>query len=157
MTLGALGHENQQSTLEQCVAIAQGEDSPGHGVNHLHCLQHGAQTSTLLQPDFVTQAAGVCFCCTAGNTPLILPKFCQTAFRCLCLHLSCTCDCMRRAVSGQRENRLSSMGTGEPGGKAKNANRLLWAALKSHQVPSGYFVRVKYCSDSSSLTCPWQQ
>lgn len=154
MTLGALGHENQQSTSEQCVAISQGEDSTGHGVNQLHCLQHGAQTSTLLQPDFITQAAGVCLCCTAGNTPLILPKFCQTVFRCLSQHLSCSSDCMRCAVSGQRENRLSSMGMSEPGGKAKNVNRLLRAALKSHTVPSGYFVLVKYCSDSLNLTCP---
>lgn len=89
-------------------------------------------------------------------TPFILPKFCQNAFRGISQHLSCTSDCMRRAVSGQREDCLSSTGMSEPGGKAKNVNRLLWAALKSHTVPSGYFVPMKYCSDGFNLTGPWQ-
>lgn len=98
----------------------------------------------------------LCFHCTAGKTPFILPKFCQNAFRCISQHLSCTSDCMRCAVSGQREDCLSSTGMSEPGGKAKNVNRLLWAALKSHTVPSGYFVPMKYCSDGFNLTGPWQ-
>lgn len=85
-------------------------------------------------------------------TPFILPKFCQNAFRCISQHLSCTSDCMRRAVSGQREDCLSSTGMSEP----KNVNRLLGAALKSHTVPSGYFVPMKYCSDGFNLTGPWQ-